>query len=111
MLDDDPDGFFLMVEGGRIDHACHANDLIRSIYETIEFSNSVQTVIDWAAGRNDTLILVTADHETGGLTVLTNNGAGVLPTVTWSGTGGHTAAKVPVYAWGVNAEMVSRHPG
>jgi len=106
VLDDDPDGFFLMVEGGRIDHACHSNDLIRGIYETIEFSNSVQTVIDWAAGRSDTLILVTADHETGGLTVLTNNGEGTLPTVTWS-SGGHTGVPVPLYAWGVNADLVT----
>ena len=69
MLEDDLDGFFLMIEGGRIDHACHAHHLERSIFETIEFSNTVQAVIDWAAGRNDTLILVTADHETGGLAV------------------------------------------
>jgi len=107
ILDKDPDGFFLMVEGGMIDQACHSNDLIRSIYETIEFANAVQVAIEWAAGRNDTLILVAADHETGGLTVTANNGAGVLPGVTWGGAGGHTAANVPVYAWGVNAELIS----
>jgi len=106
ILDNDPDGFFLMVEGGRIDHACHSWDLVRSIFETIEFSNSVQMVIDWAAGRTDTLILVTADHETGGLTVDYHNGTvGSYPDVSWS-TGGHTGANVPIYAWGVNAEMV-----
>ena len=106
ILDKDADGFFLMVEGGRIDDACHSNDLIRSIYETIEFANAVQVATDWAAGRNDTLILVAADHETGGLTVTANNGAGVLPGVTWATTG-HTAANIPVYAWGVNAELIS----
>lgn len=106
ILDKDPDGFFLMVEGGMIDQACHSNDLIRSIYETIEFSNAVEVAIEWAAGRSDTLILVAADHETGGLAVTANNGAGVLPSVTWAGTG-HTAANVPAYAWGVNAELVS----
>jgi alkaline phosphatase len=100
ILDNDPDGFFLMVEGGRIDHACHANDIERSVWETIEFSNAVQEVIDWAAGRTDTLILVTADHETGGLN--SDN----YPTVSWS-TGGHTGVNVPMYAWGVNAEMVT----
>ena len=105
ILDNDPDGFFLMVEGGRIDHACHSNDMLRSIFETIEFAESVQAVIDWGAGRTDTLILVTADHETGGLTVVSNNGIGNLPTVSWSTTG-HTGANVPVYAWGANAEMV-----
>jgi alkaline phosphatase len=106
VLDNDPDGFFLMVEGGRTDHAGHANQLERNIYETLEFSQAVQVALDWAAGRSDTLILVTADHETGGLSVLQDNGAGAWPTVTWS-TGGHTAANVPVYAWGMNANLVS----
>ena len=106
ILDNDPDGFFLMVEGGRIDHAGHANDLQRNILETIEFDNTVKVALDWAAGHSNTLILVTADHETGGLTVLANNGVNVLPTVTWSTTG-HSAANVPVYAWGANAQMIS----
>ncbi|MCK5113398.1 MAG: alkaline phosphatase [Phycisphaerae bacterium] len=106
ILDNDPDGFFLMVEGGRIDHAGHANSIERNIRETAEFTNAVQMAIDWAAGRTDTLIIVTADHETGGLTVLNNNGAGLAPTVSWS-TDEHTDANVPVYAWGVNAENVS----
>jgi hypothetical protein len=52
------------------------------------------------------LILVTADHETGGLKVVKNNGAGVIPTVSWS-TSGHTAGNVPVYGWGAGAEGVS----
>ncbi|MFB0525332.1 MAG: alkaline phosphatase [Phycisphaerae bacterium] len=106
ILDNDPDGFFLMVEGGIIDSACHANLIENAVLETVEFDNAVQVAIDWAAGRTDTLILVIADHETGGLTVLANNGAGVMPTVAWS-TLTHTAANVPVYAWGVNAEMIS----
>ncbi|MBL7188805.1 MAG: alkaline phosphatase [Phycisphaerae bacterium] len=106
ILDNDLDGFFLMVEGGRIDHAGHANDIQRNILETIEFDNTVQVALDWAAGRSDTLVLVTADHETGGLTVLANNGANVLPTVEWSSLS-HTAANVPVYAWGANAAMIS----
>lgn len=105
ILDDDPDGFFLMVEGGRIDHAGHSNLIRENIHETIEFSQSVQVILDWAAGRDDTLILVTADHETGGLTVLADN-PGTYPTVSWS-TGGHTGVNVPVYAWGPNAELVS----
>ncbi len=105
ILDNDPDGFFLMVEGGRIDHAGHSNDIQRNVHETIEFSYAVQKVIDWAAGRMDTLILVTADHETGGLTVIANNGAGHYPTVSWS-TGSHTGVTVPLYAWGVNAELI-----
>jgi alkaline phosphatase len=106
ILDNDPDGFFLMIEGGLIDKAGHANNIQNNVWETIEFGNAVQKVVDWAAGRTDTLIIVTADHETGGLTVLTNNGVGVYPTVHWS-TGGHTGVNVPVYAWGANAHLIS----
>ena len=96
------------MEGGKIDWACHANNLERAVWETIEFDNAVQKVLDWAAGRSDTLIIVTADHETGGLSVDTSNGAeaGTYPAVTWS-TGSHTGVNVPVYARGPNAEMIS----
>ena len=105
LLDDSPDGFFLMVEGGLIDVASHGKNLARTVGEQVEFSNAVQVAMNWAAGRSDVLILVTADHETGGLSVTTNNGAGVLPGVTWSTTS-HTAANVPVYAWGHYADRV-----
>jgi alkaline phosphatase len=55
ILDNDPDGFFLMVEGGRIDHAGHSNLLEQNIFETLEFENAVQAVVDWAQDRSDTL--------------------------------------------------------
>ncbi|MFW6066271.1 MAG: alkaline phosphatase [Planctomycetota bacterium] len=106
LLEKGEDGFFLMVEGGRIDHASHANDIERTVTETVEFANTVQVVMDWAAGRSDTLVLVTSDHETGGLEVLSNGGRGEFPEVSWSSTG-HTSDRVPVYAWGRNAERVS----
>ncbi len=99
------EGFFLMVEGGRIDHAGHDNDIGRNVLETVGFSDAVRVVADWAMGRPDTLVLVTADHETGGLKVLRNDGRGAFPTVSWSTTG-HTEARVPVYAWGANARSV-----
>jgi alkaline phosphatase len=102
----DPDGFFLMVEGGRIDHACHGNDLERCVAEALAFDEAVRVVVAWAAGRSDTLVVVTADHETGGLTVLADNGRGFLPDVSW-GTGYHTATPVPVYGVGVNASQVA----
>ena len=106
ILDKDPDGFFLMVEGGRIDHASHSNDIIRTIYETVEFENSIRVAYQWAMDHPDTLIVVTADHETGGLTVTGNNGIGNLPSVTWSTTG-HTATDVPVYAWGAGSAIIA----
>jgi alkaline phosphatase len=105
ILDNSPDGFFLMVEGGLIDHACHANDIARAVPETVELSNAVAAAVEWARDHPDTLILVVADHETGGLQVTGNNGKGVLPSVTW-GTTGHTPVDVPVYGLGAGAETV-----
>jgi alkaline phosphatase len=105
-LDNEPNGFFLMVEGGLIDQAGHINDIRRNVFETIEFANSVQKAIVWSTGRNDTLIVVTADHETGGLSVTRNNGQGLFPTVTWSTTD-HTNKNVPVYGWGFNAYLAN----
>lgn len=99
-------GFFLMVEGGMIDQAGHGTNLQRNIHETLELSRAVQVALTWAGGRTDTLILVTADHETGGLKVTQDNGPGSYPTVTWTTTG-HTGANVPVYAWGKDAQLVT----
>jgi len=62
------DGFFIMVEGGKIDWACHANDAASTIHETIEFSNVIDVAIEfYKAHPEETLIVVTADHETGGM--------------------------------------------
>lgn len=99
------DGFFLLVEGGRIDHAGHSNDIGRQVLETIEFSKAVQTVYERVSDNDDTIILVTADHETGGLRVHKNNGKGEIPDVSWS-TGGHTVSNVPLYGWGKNSERI-----
>jgi alkaline phosphatase len=96
-------GFFLMVEGARIDHASHANHIHSTVMETLEFDNAVEEVLRWAAGRQDTLVLVTADHECGGLAMVESRGLGEMPEVTWA-TGGHTKAPVPLFAWGVGAD-------
>ena len=70
VLDNDEEGFFLMTEGGKIDWSCHANDAMTSIMDTIALSDAVQVAIDFAAEHPDeTLIIVTADHETGGMTI------------------------------------------
>ncbi len=67
---DNENGFFLMAEGGKVDWSCHANDGRTAIGETLAFSDAVQVAIDFAAEHPDeTLIIVTGDHETGGLTV------------------------------------------
>lgn len=69
VLDND-NGFFMMCEGGKIDWACHANDAGSTVNDTLAFADSVQVAVDFAQEHPDeTLILVTGDHETGGLTI------------------------------------------
>lgn len=102
----EPKGFFLMIEGGLIDKACHANLLERVVGETIEFDKTVKLVCEWAAARGDTLVLVVADHETGDLKVLSGNGKGKYPTVAWGGKG-HSAANVPLYAMGPGSDKIA----
>ena len=69
VLDNDK-GFFMMCEGGKIDWACHANDAASTIHDTQALADAVQVAIDFAEEHPDeTLILVTGDHETGGLTI------------------------------------------
>lgn len=105
IIDNDPDGFFIMIEGGRIDHAGHANSLEKNIFETLEFARTIEQTLKWAKGRKDTLIIVTADHETGGMTVTeTDPAKNKLPAVAWK-TDGHTSVNAPVYAWGFGAEQ------
>jgi alkaline phosphatase len=116
ILDEDPDGFFLMVEGGAVDWASHSNQPGRLIEEQVDFNRAVEAVVDWVRENSnwgETLLIVTADHETGYLTglnsgqtvdgpvwnELTNNGIGSLPGMEWH-SGGHTNSLVPFYAKG-----------
>lgn len=67
---DNENGFFMMCEGGKIDWACHANDAASTIQDTVALADAVQVAIDFAEDHADeTLIIVTGDHETGGLTI------------------------------------------
>ena len=69
VLDNDK-GFFMMCEGGKIDWACHANDAASAIQDTKAMADAVQVAVDFAKKHpSETLILVTGDHETGGLTI------------------------------------------
>ncbi|MFR8468769.1 alkaline phosphatase [Eisenbergiella tayi] len=69
VLDND-NGFFMMVEGGKIDWACHANDAASTITDTIAFDNAVEKAVEFYNEHpEETLIIVTGDHETGGLTI------------------------------------------
>ena len=67
---DNEDGFFIMVEGGKIDWACHANDAAASIKNTLAFDNAISEAVKFYNSHPDeTIIVVTGDHETGGLTL------------------------------------------
>ena len=124
VLDNDPDGFFLMVEGGAIDWAAHDNQFGRMIEEALDFGSAIDAAARWVEANSswdETLIVVTADHETGYLWGTgsgpdpanpsraifippVNAGAGNVPGLAW-GSGGHTNSLVPFYAKGVGSEI------
>ncbi len=97
-------GFFLMIEGSQIDRACHDNDAGGVIRQTLLFDQAVKTAIDFAQKDKQTLVVVTADHETGGLIIKGGNLKGNDLNLNWS-TGGHVAMPVPIYAFGPKAEV------
>lgn len=67
---ENPQGFFMMVKGGKIDWVCHANDARTAISEVLSFNDAVQKAIDFAKKHpQETLIMVTGDHETGGFSL------------------------------------------
>lgn len=99
----DSPGFFLLVENENIDEFGHSNDIARQIAGTVELAKTVEIAQQWAKSHPDTLIIVTADHETGGLTVVSAPGKGQLPEVRWA-TDGHTTVPVPLYAFGPGAD-------
>jgi alkaline phosphatase len=66
LLSQNDQGFFLMIEAGQIDWASHSNDTGLVLHEMIQLNNTVNAVLDWAENRDDTLIILTADHTTGG---------------------------------------------
>lgn len=98
-------GFFLMIEGSQIDWANHANEGTLMVEETLDFDYAVGEVLDFAKKRGNTLVIVTADHESGGAAVHEKTKRGKMQL--FFTTNGHTAALVPVYAYGPNAETFS----
>ena len=117
VLNQNPNGFFVMVEGGAVDWASHSNDAARMIEEQTDFNNSVKAAIQWVEENSsweETLIIVTSDHECGYLTgpgeadpifgQVVNNGQGQLPGLQWH-YGSHTNVLVPFYAKGTGANF------
>ncbi len=98
-------GFFLMIEGAQIDWGGHANDANYIISEMLDFDKSVGAVLDWAEKDGETLVVVTADHETGGFSI--NLGTTQDTMVTEFTTDYHTAEMIPVFAYGPGSEKFS----
>lgn len=98
-------GFFLVIEGSQIDWMSHSNDAQGAIRETLDFDRAVGEVLDYARKKGNTLVIVTADHETGGLALNPGSRMGKIEGAFT--TNGHTAALIPVFAFGPGAELFS----
>ena len=92
---------FLLVEGSQIDWGGHRNDVDGVVSEVFDLDDTVRALVQ--AGGEDTLVVVTADHDTGGLSLLGGQVSGG-PVDAHFSTSGHSAVMVPVYAWGPGAE-------
>lgn len=103
LKDQNKKGFFLMIEGSQIDWGGHANNSEFIITEMIDFDKAVGEVLDFAKKDGNTLVIVTADHETGGYSI--NSGSSLDTIVAGFTTKGHTAALIPVFAYGPGAEL------
>ena len=104
LLHQNKKGFFMMIEGSQLDDYGHFNQLDMLMKETLDFDRTIGRVMQWAANDGQTLVVVTADHQTGGLTVL----GGDVNTGTVTGnfsTTDHSGTMVPVYAFGPGAEQ------
>lgn len=119
VLNQNEEGFFLMVEGGAVDWAAHANDTGRLVEEQVDFNLMVDEVVNWVETNSsweETLVVVTTDHGNGLLLgpdadavpfqPVENRGKGVLPGVSWH-TGSHTNELVPIWAQGAGAELLA----
>jgi alkaline phosphatase len=99
------EGFFLMVEGSQIDWGGHSNDSGLIIQELLDFDQAVEAALSYAAKEGNTLVIVTADHECGGLSIMPGSKKKNLKTAFT--TNGHTATMVPVFAFGPSSELFS----
>ncbi|GAA0879164.1 alkaline phosphatase [Algoriphagus jejuensis] len=96
-------GMFLMVEGSQIDWGGHANNTQYIIEEMIDFDHAIGKVLEFAKADGNTLVIVTADHETGGFTI--NKGSTETGMVEGKfTTGSHTGVMIPVFAYGPGSE-------
>jgi alkaline phosphatase len=103
ILSNNKKGFFLMVEGSQIDWASHKNNTIYEVQEMLDFDRAIGKALEFAANDGNTLIIVTADHETGGLAMA----SGDMQKGSLNGiyaTGNHTGVIVPIFSYGPGAD-------
>jgi len=102
ILSKNDDGFFLMIEGSQIDWGGHGNDTPYVLREVEDFDNAIKAVLDFAKNDGETLVIVTADHETGGMALNSPYGSKDKIEIAWT-TDGHTGVPVPLMAYGPHA--------
>lgn len=120
ILDENPRGFFLMVEGGAVDFANHNQQAGRMVQEHADFLAAVEMVVEWVETRSnwqETLLIITADHETGLLwgprsdkvpfEPIVTRGAGRMPALKYNSKK-HSNSLVPVFARGAGSELLGR---
>jgi len=119
VLSHDPDGFFLMIEGGQIDWASHNNDAANAIQDTIDFNEAVQIGYDFIKTKENGTLIVVADHETGGMSIHFDSDVtdesedgpfftkeGIPFYIRWTTTG-HTASNVPISSFGSGSHLLN----
>lgn len=103
-------GFVLMVEGSQIDGRSHGRDVSGILAEMRDFDKAIKVAMDYADNNPGTLVVVVADHETGGLSIPSSKTDFTLPEsgIGYNfGTSSHTAALIPVYLYGAGAEQIN----
>jgi alkaline phosphatase len=110
LVEGDEDGFVLMVEGSLIDGMGHGNNAPAQQVEMRGFMSAVEVAVEYADSHPGTLVVVTSDHETGGLSIVSSDANFNLAEqgieYRWS-TGGHSATMVPIYLYGTGAESIN----
>jgi len=104
ILSQNKKGFFLMVEGSQIDWGGHAGSTIYIVEDMLDFDKTIGKALEFAAKDGKTLVVVTADHETGGMALTGGDMKSGMVKADYP-LGGHTAVMVPVFAYGPGAEQ------
>jgi alkaline phosphatase len=104
ILSNNKKGFFLMVEGSHIDWGAHANNTLYVANEVVDFDRAIGKAMEFAEKDKKTLVIVTADHETGGMAIMDGNYKNGTVSAKFT-TASHTGVMVPVFAWGPGAEL------